>query len=64
MLARVNKLIEDVKRDPFAGIGKPEPLAMMWPRICPSLWTGSPGSVGGRVVNGVKDLVQTPRHTD
>jgi len=26
MLARVNKLIEDVRRDPFAGIGKPEPL--------------------------------------
>ena len=26
MLARINKLIEDVKRDPFTGIGKPEPL--------------------------------------
>ncbi|MFH8294884.1 Txe/YoeB family addiction module toxin [Streptomyces sp. NPDC018059] len=26
MLARINKLIEDVRRDPFAGIGKPEPL--------------------------------------
>ena len=26
MLARANKLIEDVRRDPFAGIGKPEPL--------------------------------------
>ncbi|KOV18547.1 toxin RelK [Streptomyces sp. XY431] len=26
MLARINKLIEDVLRDPFAGIGKPEPL--------------------------------------
>ena len=25
-LARINKLIEDVRRDPFAGIGKPEPL--------------------------------------
>lgn len=25
-LARVNKLIEDVLRDPFTGIGKPEPL--------------------------------------
>ncbi len=25
-LARINKLIEDVLRDPFAGIGKPEPL--------------------------------------
>ncbi|MFI0237267.1 Txe/YoeB family addiction module toxin [Streptomyces sp. NPDC016845] len=25
-LARINKLIEDVKRDPFAGIGKSEPL--------------------------------------
>ena len=26
MLARINKLIEDVKRDPFTGVGKPEPL--------------------------------------
>jgi toxin YoeB len=25
-LARINKLIEDVLRAPFAGIGKPEPL--------------------------------------
>jgi toxin YoeB len=26
MLARVNKLIQDIRRDPFTGIGKPEPL--------------------------------------
>jgi toxin YoeB len=26
ILARTNKLIEDVLRDPFGGIGKPEPL--------------------------------------
>ncbi|MGM1064738.1 Txe/YoeB family addiction module toxin [Saccharothrix sp. Mg75] len=26
VLARINKLIEDVLRDPFTGIGKPEPL--------------------------------------
>ena len=26
MLARVNKLVEDVRRDPFTGVGKPEPL--------------------------------------
>jgi toxin YoeB len=25
-LARINRLIEDIRRDPFAGIGKPEPL--------------------------------------
>lgn len=25
-LKRINKLIEDVKRQPFEGIGKPEPL--------------------------------------
>ncbi|MDL1962671.1 MAG: Txe/YoeB family addiction module toxin [Deltaproteobacteria bacterium] len=25
-LKRINKLIEDTKREPFAGIGKPEPL--------------------------------------
>lgn len=26
MLTRINRLIEDIGRDPFAGIGKPEPL--------------------------------------
>jgi toxin YoeB len=26
MLARINELTEDVLRDPFSGIGKPEPL--------------------------------------
>jgi toxin YoeB len=26
MLVRINKLIEDARRDPFTGIGKPEPL--------------------------------------
>ena len=25
-LARINKLIEAIRRDPFTGIGKPEPL--------------------------------------
>ena len=36
MLKRINRLIEDVIRDPFAGIGKPEPLkhalAAAWSR--------------------------------
>lgn len=31
-LARINKLIEDVKRDSFSGIGKPEPLKHHLPR--------------------------------
>jgi toxin YoeB len=26
VLGRINKLIEGIRRDPFAGIGKPEPL--------------------------------------
>jgi toxin YoeB len=26
MLNRINVLIKDIKREPFAGIGKPEPL--------------------------------------
>jgi toxin YoeB len=26
MLKRINRLIEDTKRDPFTGLGKPEPL--------------------------------------
>ncbi len=25
-LKRINKLLDDIKRDPFKGIGKPEPL--------------------------------------
>ncbi len=26
MFSRINKLIKDIKREPFEGIGKPEPL--------------------------------------
>jgi toxin YoeB len=26
VLERINKLIKEVQRDPFAGVGKPEPL--------------------------------------
>ena len=26
MVNRINKLIQEVKRDPFSGVGKPEPL--------------------------------------
>ena len=26
MLKRINQLIQDIQREPFAGIGKPEPL--------------------------------------
>jgi toxin YoeB len=26
MVARINKLIKEVQRDPFVGVGKPEPL--------------------------------------
>lgn len=26
MVERINKLIRDVQRDPFSGVGKPEPL--------------------------------------
>jgi len=33
MLARINKLIEDVRRDPFTGIGKPEPLTYHLPGV-------------------------------
>lgn len=44
------------------------PAVVSWPamsrvmvrlRSCPSLWTASPGSVGGRVRNGVNNLAQT-----
>lgn len=26
MVERINKLVQEVKRDPFSGVGKPEPL--------------------------------------
>ena len=26
MVERINKLIQEVRRDPFSGVGKPEPL--------------------------------------
>ena len=29
-LKRINELIKDVKREPFDGIGKPEPLKHNW----------------------------------
>lgn len=29
-LKRVNTLIENIKRDPFAGLGSPEPLRHNW----------------------------------
>lgn len=33
ILARINKLIEDILRDPFSGIGKPEPLEYHMPGV-------------------------------
>ena len=36
MLKRINQIIRDIERDPFSGIGKPEPLrgnlSGMWSR--------------------------------
>ena len=36
MVERIHKLLEEVRRDPFDGVGKPEPLkhalAGFWPR--------------------------------
>ncbi len=29
ILQRINELIKDARRDPFSGIGKPEPLSMI-----------------------------------
>lgn len=29
-LKRINALIKDIKRAPFAGLGKPEPLKYQW----------------------------------
>jgi toxin YoeB len=42
-LVRINKLVEDVLRDPFEGIGKPEPLKYHLPgawsrRIVRTTW--------------------------
>ena len=32
ILKRINLLIGDIQREPFKGIGKPEPLKFNWPR--------------------------------
>ncbi len=33
MVDRINKLIKETTREPFSGVGKPEPLNMLWPVI-------------------------------
>ncbi len=33
-LRRINKLIKDIKRRPFEGIGDPEPLKHNWSKYC------------------------------
>ena len=30
LLKKINSLIKDIERDPFAGLGKPEPLKNNW----------------------------------
>jgi toxin YoeB len=30
LLAKINELIENIRRDPFHGLGKPEPLKGAW----------------------------------
>jgi len=30
LVVRINELIEDIRRSPFRGIGKPEPLRKSW----------------------------------
>jgi hypothetical protein len=30
---RIIRLIRDVQRDPFRGLGQPEPLSMTWPGV-------------------------------
>ena len=34
MAVRINRLIEDILRSPFQGIGKPEPLRESWAGWC------------------------------
>ncbi len=49
-LKRINKLITDMKRHPFEGIGKPEPLK----KNLNGYWSGHIDGVN-RIVYGVQD---------
>jgi len=37
ILAAINELIEDIQRNPFKGLGKPEPLKYALQGLCPGV---------------------------
>lgn len=62
-LKRINLLLKDIMRNPFDGIGKPEPL-----RYLPDCWSRRIDDNGNRVVyrvkNGSIEILQCKGHYD
>lgn len=53
MLKRINALIQDARRDPFGGIGKPEPLKY----DLPGLWSHRINDTDRLTYKVVEDMV-------
>ena len=60
-LKRVNALIKDIEREPFAGIGKPEPLkgdlSGLWSRR-----VDDTNRIVYRITNGVLEIISCKGH--
>lgn len=60
-LKRVNALIKDIEREPFAGIGKPEPLkgdlSGLWSR-----GVDDTNRIVYRITNGVLEIISCKGH--
>jgi toxin YoeB len=61
MLKKINQLIKDIERDPFVGLGKPEPLknnlSGWWSRRIDSMHR-----IVYRVENGTLEIAQCREH--
>jgi toxin YoeB len=61
MVERINKLIRETEREPFAGVGKPEPLKHVLSGFWSRRITGEHRMVY-RVVNNSLEIVQLRFH--
>ena len=62
-LRKLNKLIKDIERDPYGGIGKPEPLQYEWQGYW-SRHIDEKNRIIYRVVNGHLEIAQCRAHYD
>ena len=61
-LLRINQLIRDAERDPFRGIGKPEPLKGNWSGWGWSRRIDDDNRLIYRVRNGILEIAQCGTH--